>query len=159
MVTKSGTNSFHGNAFWFLENNNLNANSWTNKHTADKAAIGPVPSLNRSIFGGTFGGPVIHDRLFFFVDYQGARQHTSSTQFDSVATAAMRSGFAPTLGQTVKVLNPVAQYLFAHPEIYPLPNVATTSLTNNYVGTIAGATNNNHEHISCAGSAAMRIHF
>jgi len=147
MVTKSGTNSFHGNAFWFLENNNLNANSWTNKHTADKAAIGPVPSLNRSIFGGTFGGPIIHDRLFFFVDYQGARQHTSSTQFDSVASAAMRSGFAPNLGRNVPVLNPVAQYLFAHPEIYPLPNVTTTSLTNNYVGTIASATNNNQGDI------------
>jgi hypothetical protein len=151
MVTKSGTNSFHGNAFWFLENTNLNANSWTNKHTADKAAIGPVPSLNRSIFGGTFGGPVIHDRLFFFVDYQGARQHTSSTQFDSVATAAMRGGFAPTLGRNVAVLNPAAKYLFAHPEIYPLPNVATTSLTNNYVGTIASATNNNQGDIRVDG--------
>jgi hypothetical protein len=156
MVTKSGTNSFHGNAFWFLENTNLNANSWTNKHTADKAAIGPVPSLNRSIFGGTFGGPAIHDRLFFFVDYQGARQHTSSTQFDSVATAAMRSGFAPTLGQTVQVLNPVAQYLFAHPEIYPLPNVATTSLTNNYVGTIASATTNNQGDFRVDGKLTNR---
>jgi hypothetical protein len=156
MVTKSGTNSFHGNAFWFLENTNLNANSWTNKHTPDKSAIGPVPSLDRSIFGGTFGGPVIHDRLFFFFDYQGARQHTSSTQFDSVATAAMRSGFAPTLGQNVPVLNPVAQYLFAHPEIYPLPNVATTSLSNNYVGTIASATNNNQGDIRVDGKLTER---
>jgi hypothetical protein len=147
MVTKSGTNTFHGNAFWFLENNNLNANSWSNKHTADKAAIGPVPSLNRSIFGGTFGGPVIHDRLFFFVDYQGARQHTSSTEFDSVASVAMRNGFAPNLGRNVAILNPVARYLFAHPEIYPLPNVATTSLTNNYFGTKASATTNNQGDI------------
>ncbi|MCU1225260.1 MAG: TonB-dependent receptor, plug, partial [Edaphobacter sp.] len=151
MVTKSGTNSFHGNAFWFLENNNLNANSWSNKHTPDKAAIGPVPSLNRSIFGGTFGGPVIHDRLFFFVDYQGARQHSSSTEFDSVATAAMRSGFAPNLGRNVAILNPVAQYLFAHPEIYPLPNVATTGITNNYVGTRASATTNNQGDIRIDG--------
>jgi hypothetical protein len=156
MVTKSGTNSFHGNAFWFLENNNLNANSWTNKHTADKAAIGPVPSLNRSIFGGTFGGPVIRDRLFFFVDYQGARQHTSSTEFDSVASAAMRSGFAPTLGQNVAILNPVAKYLFAHPEIYPLPNVATTSLTNNYAGTKASATTNNQGDIRVDGKLTDR---
>jgi hypothetical protein len=156
MVTKSGTNSFHGNAFWFLENNNLNANSWTNKHTTDKAAIGPVPSLNRSIFGGTFGGPVIHDHLFFFVDYQGARQHTSSTEFDSVASAAMRSGFAPTLGQNVAILNPVAKYLFAHPEIYPLPNVATTSLTNNYAGTNASATTNNQGDIKVDGKLTNR---
>ena len=151
MITKSGTNHFHGNAFWFLENNNLNANSWSNKHTADQSAIGPVPSLNRSIFGGTLGGPVFRDRLFFFVDYQGGRQHSSSTEFDSVATAAMRNGFAPNSGQTVQVLNPVAQYLFAHPEIYPLPNVTTTSLTNNYVGTRASATDNNQGDIRVDG--------
>ena len=60
---------------------------------------------------------------------------------------AMRAGFAPTLGGTVAVLNPVARYLFAHPEIYPLPNVTTSSLTNNYVGTIASATNNNQGDI------------
>jgi hypothetical protein len=152
MVTKSGTNAFHGNAFWFLENNNLNANSWSNKHTPDKTAIGPVPSLNRSIFGGTFGGPIIHDRLFFFVDYQGGRQHSSSTEFDSVATVAMRNGFAPNLGRNVdKITNPVALYLFAHPEIYPLPNVATTDLANNYVGTKASATTNNQGDIRVDG--------
>ena len=152
MVTKSGTNAFHGNAFWFLENNNLNANSWSNKHTPDITAIGPVPSLNRSIFGGTFGGPIIHDRLFFFVDYQGGRQHSSSTEFDSVATVAMRNGFAPNLGQNVaKITNPVALYLFAHPEIYPLPNVATTDLANNYVGTKASATTNNQGDIRVDG--------
>jgi hypothetical protein len=156
MVTKSGTDTFHGNAFWFLENTKLNANSWTNKHTADQSSIGPVPSLNRSIFGGTLGGPIIRDRLFFFIDYQGARQHTSSTQFDSVATAAMRAGFAPTLKRNVDVSNPVAQYLFAHPEIYPLPNVATTSLTNNYVGTIASATTNNQGDIKVDGKLTSR---
>lgn len=151
MVTKSGTNTFHGNAFWFLENTNMNANSWANKHTPDKSAIGPVPSLDRSIFGGTLGGPIIRDRLFFFVDYQGARQHSSSTEFDSVATVAMRNGFAPNLGRNVAVLNPVAQYLFAHPEIYPLPNVATTGITNNYVGTRANATTNNQGDIKVDG--------
>ncbi len=156
MVTKSGTNNFHGNAFWFLENNNLNANSWTNKHTDDPTSIGPVPSLNRSIFGGTFGGPVIRDRLFFFVDYQGARQHSSSTEFDSVATAAMRAGFAPTLKQNVTVSNPVALYLFAHPELYPLPNVATTSLTNNYFGTQANSTVNNQGDVKVDGKLTSR---
>lgn len=148
MVTKSGTNKFHGNAFWFLENTNLNANSWTNKHTPDKTAIGPVPNLNRSIFGGTFGGPILHDRLFFFVDYQGARQRNNTTEFDSVATAAMRSGFAPGLNRTVTISNPVARYLFAHPEIYPLPNVNTGgSYVNNYVGTKSSSTTNNQGDI------------
>ncbi len=156
MVTKSGTNKFHGNAFWFLENTNLNADSWTNKHTPDPTARGAVPDLNRSIFGGTLGGPVLRDKLFFFFDYQGARQHNNTTEFDSVASAAMRAGFAPTLGQTVAILNPVATYLFAHPEIYPLPNVATTSLTNNYVGTSSSATTNNQGDIKVDGKLTAK---
>ena len=150
MVTKSGTNEFHGDAFWFLENTNFNANSWSNKHTPNPADFGAVPSLDRSMFGGTLGGPIFRDRLFFFVDYQGARQHSSTTEFRSVATAAMRAGYAPTLGTTVAITNPAAKYLFAHPELYPLPNVASTNIngiTGNYRGSSAQATKNDQGDI------------
>ncbi|HEX7158629.1 MAG TPA: TonB-dependent receptor, partial [Edaphobacter sp.] len=146
MVTKSGTNQFHGNAFWFLENTNLNANSWTNKHVG----VSAVPVLNRSIFGGTFGGPLVRDRVFFFVDYQGARQHDSTSEGRSVATNAMRAGFAPKLGHNVPITNPVAQYLLAHPEAYPAPNAPGTSadgIVNNYVGTSGTATHNDQGDI------------
>ncbi len=146
MVTKSGTNQFHGNAFWFLENTNLNANSWSNKHTSDPTAVGATPVLNRSIFGGTLGGPVFHDRLFFFVDYQGARQHNSTTEFRSVATDAMRAGFAPILGSTVQISNPAAAFLLSHPDLYPRANVTSTSangVTRNFAGTYGTATHNN----------------
>jgi hypothetical protein len=120
MVTKSGTNHFHGNAFWFLENQNLNANSWLNKHTSGTPL--PVSPFNRSIFGGTIGGPIKHDKLFFFADYQGGRQHTGTTETFNVPDAAMRAGFNPSNGQTVRITNPAAIYLLAHPELYPLPN-------------------------------------
>jgi hypothetical protein len=106
MVTKSGTNQFHGDAYWFLENTNLNANSWANKHTPDPSTIGPVPALNRSIFGGTLGGPLVRNRLFFFVDYQGARQHASTSELRSVPTLAMRAGYAPVLGHNVTISRP-----------------------------------------------------
>jgi Carboxypeptidase regulatory-like domain/TonB-dependent Receptor Plug Domain len=150
MVTKSGTNQFHGNAFWFIENTNLNANSWTNKNTPNPADFGPVPTINRGIFGGTFGGPLIHDRLFFFVDYQGARQHGSTNEFRSVATNAMRAGFAPNLGYNVPITNPVAQFLLAHPELYPAPNVPSNNangITNNYSGSYGTATHNDQGDI------------
>jgi hypothetical protein len=140
MVTKSGTNQFHGDAFWFLENTNLNANSWTNKFSG----ITQVPVLNRSIFGGTLGGPIFKDRLFFFVDYQGARQHLTSGEGRSVPTLAMRSGFAPALGHNVPITNPAAQYLLAHPELYPAPNAGSPdSPVKNYNGTYGTATHNN----------------
>ncbi|HMH16084.1 MAG TPA: TonB-dependent receptor [Edaphobacter sp.] len=150
MTTKSGTNQFHGNAFWFIENTNLNANTWANKNKPNPADIGPVPTLNRGIFGGTFGGPLIHDRLFFFVDYQGARQHGSTTEPRSVPTDAMRAGFAPKLGHAVPITNPVAQFLLAHPELYPRANVATSNangITGNYSGVYGTATHNDQGDI------------
>ena len=83
MVTKSGTNQFHGNAFFFGENQNLNANSWVPSMTG-----APRPPFNRAMFGGTFGGPIFRNKLFFFVDYQGARQHNSTVENRTVVTAA-----------------------------------------------------------------------
>jgi hypothetical protein len=142
MITKSGTNQFHGNASWFLENQNLNANAWANKHFG---TINPTTPFNRSIFAGTLGGPVRQNKLFFFVDYQGARQHTSSVVNYTVPTPVMRSGTVPikqsdgtVTQQTFNITSKAAQYLLAHPELYPLPNTAGsgTSLfpSNNYTG-------------------------
>ncbi|HVW77040.1 MAG TPA: TonB-dependent receptor [Alloacidobacterium sp.] len=138
MVTKSGTNHFHGNAFWFLENQNLNADSWLNKHTSGTPL--PVSPFNRSQFGGTFGGPIKRDKLFFFADYQGGRQHTSTTETFTVPDAAMRAGYNPSTGQTVTITNPAAKYLLAHPELYPMPNApgnlaaGAYLASDNYVG-------------------------
>jgi hypothetical protein len=65
MVTKSGTNHFHGSVFGFLENYNLDANSWTNKDNVD---VTPRNPFTQTIFGGTLGGPIFKDKLFFFMD-------------------------------------------------------------------------------------------
>jgi hypothetical protein len=66
IVTKSGSNEFHGSAFWFNNNNIMNARS-----NLDKAArFTEAPRRNENQFGGTLGGPVIKDRTFFFGSYQ-----------------------------------------------------------------------------------------
>jgi len=156
--TKSGTNHWHGSMFYFLNNYNLDANSWKNNFT--KVAKN---SYTRNLFGGTFGGPVMKDKLFFFVDYQGGRFHSGGASTASVYTQKMRNGdFSELLdpaimgaGKTIQlynstvaglpayannqiqVTNPAAQYLFAHPELYPLPNFAPNAGTptqNNYHG-------------------------
>jgi hypothetical protein len=151
MVTKSGTNHFHGNAFEFLENQNLNADSWSNKHTSGTPS--PVSPFNRNIFGGTFGGPVKRDKLFFFVDYQGARQNTNSTTFYNVPTAALRNGDVPIQAvdgsgnpivdgngaplyriQHFTIVNPAAQFLLANPSIYPNETVPGNNTVLNLVG-------------------------
>jgi hypothetical protein len=68
VITKSGTNDFHGSAFEFFRNTALNANDYFFNATAAPGTAKPV--LNQNQFGGTFGGPVKKDKLFFFVAYQ-----------------------------------------------------------------------------------------
>jgi hypothetical protein len=139
-ILKSGTNNFHGSVYGYVQDYKLNANSWTNKHADPMIHINP---FSQSQFGGTFGGPIKRDKLFFFVDYLGSRFHQGGTAQANVFTQAMRNGdfsallsgsnpiqlydpqngFAPYAGNKgVPINNPVAKYLFAHPELYPLPN-------------------------------------
>ncbi|MGH9538357.1 MAG: carboxypeptidase regulatory-like domain-containing protein, partial [Terriglobales bacterium] len=68
VVTKSGTNQFHGNMYEFFRNKVLNANGYC--FSADGC---PKPQFNQNQFGGTFGGPIRKDRTFFFASYEGRR--------------------------------------------------------------------------------------
>ncbi len=69
VVTKSGTNNFHGGLYEFLRNEKLNANDFFLNRTGQPRAV-----FKQNQFGGTLGGPVIRDKLFFFFAYQGTRQ-------------------------------------------------------------------------------------
>ena len=69
VVTKSGTNAFHGAAFEFFRNTALNANDWFRNFTG-----GSKLALNQNQYGGVFSGPVKKDKLFFFVSYQETNQ-------------------------------------------------------------------------------------
>jgi len=151
-VLKSGTNQFHGSAYGYVQDYRLNANSWTNNFNGL-----PINPFSQAQFGGTFGGPIKRDKLFFFVDYLGSRYHTAGLGTASVFTPEMRegdfsalltgsnpiqlydpeNGFAPYKNnQGVPIVNPVATYLFAHPNLYPLPNATPTDgiANNNYQG-------------------------
>ncbi len=160
-ILKSGTNSFHGSAYMYLSNYNMDANTYANKHFATAASFVAKTPYTQTFFGGTFGGPIIKDKLFFFVDYEGRRYHSAGTALASVATPLMRTGdFSELLNpaimgtKTIQLYNtqapgqpaymnnyvgaptnPVAQYLFSHPQYYPLPNhtpTANTATQNNY---------------------------
>lgn len=90
VVTKSGTNLYHGNVFGFLRNPIVNA-----KH---KVLLPPTPNfrdavMKRGQYGGTFGGPVIKDKLMFFVGFQGTRQQsTPAPSAAKVPTSAVLAG-------------------------------------------------------------------
>jgi hypothetical protein len=85
---KSGTNSYHGDIWEFFRNDKLNANSWSNNFNGT-----PRDKIRWNMFGGTFGGPVIKNKLFFFVDYQRQRfDIPSSSTKNTVFSAAERTG-------------------------------------------------------------------
>ena len=89
MVTRSGTNKFHGEAYDFIRNTITDANSWFNDSTTP---ITPIPPVHRHEFGGTFGGPIIKDKTFFFFDWDGTLSTSMSTYEGGVPSAAERTG-------------------------------------------------------------------
>jgi len=92
-ITKSGTNQFHGDAFWFLRNDAFDANNYF----ANAGGL-PKTTLQRNQFGAVGGAPIIKDRLFFFADYQGTRQTQGAVTTTTLPTADQRNGnFDPTL--------------------------------------------------------------
>src|SRR3984893_3319952 len=84
--TKSGTNQFHGSLFEFLRNSVLDAKNYFDRATA------PIPPYKLNDFGGTIGGPILRNRTFFFVDYEGTRERLGQTIVVTVPTAAMKAG-------------------------------------------------------------------
>ena len=86
VATKSGTNQFHGTAFDFLRNTALDARNFFADPTLPKAV------LIQNQFGGTVGGPIHHDKVFFFADYQGTRQIQASVNNFRVPSLAARTG-------------------------------------------------------------------
>jgi hypothetical protein len=100
--TKSGTNDFHGSAFEFLQNNIFQARDpFTQGLHAPGTPAPPnrgIPELRWNQFGGSIGGPIKKDKLFFFGDYQGTQRRIGASQSIRVPTAAERTGDLSDLG-------------------------------------------------------------
>ncbi len=83
-VTRSGGNDFHGNAYYFVRNKALNENEFFLESVGQ-----PTPVLSRHQFGGTLGGPIISNRLFFFGSYQGTRETNGASLNNSLLFPVM----------------------------------------------------------------------
>lgn len=92
IVTRSGTNRFHGTLFDYVRNDVLDANNWF----ADKAGL-PKPRERQNDFGGTVGGPIFKNRTFFFFSYEGLRLRLPQTLLTTVPDIAARSNASPAL--------------------------------------------------------------
>ena len=124
-VTKSGTNAWHGSAFEFLRNDNLDAANFF-----DNAFRRPKPEFKRNQFGGSLGGPIVRDRTFFFGSYEGLRERLGTTGTARVPTVEARLGNLP--GRTVSVNPAVRPYL----ELYPVPGLGNTITQDFRDGTV-----------------------
>ncbi|HEX5432208.1 MAG TPA: carboxypeptidase-like regulatory domain-containing protein, partial [Bryobacteraceae bacterium] len=139
MVTgKSGGNDFHGDLFEFFRNEALNARNRF-------AQPGPNPEFRRNQFGGTLGGPIQRNKMFFFVDWQSTRLRTGIPRFSTVPTAPQRQGIFsnsvydpltsprerfPDNRIPIARFDPIGLQVLQH---YALPNLPGTA--NNYVRT------------------------
>ena len=130
VILNSGSNDFHGSAFEFHRNAALDARNFF------APASEPKPKYIRNQFGGSLGGPIVHDRTFFFADYEGTRSREGITRITNVPTAEEREGnFShsvfgvptnPFTGLPFDnglipsfFINPVGRAIAA---LYPLPN-------------------------------------
>ncbi|HWB95872.1 MAG TPA: carboxypeptidase regulatory-like domain-containing protein, partial [Bryobacteraceae bacterium] len=99
VVIKSGTNEMHGNVFEYFRNDKLNANNWANNWKDNARA-----PMRWNQFGGTLGGPIIKDKLFYFLDYQGLRRaNPGAPSSITVIPTEWRNG------DYSRLLNPSAQ--------------------------------------------------
>ncbi|WP_263357939.1 carboxypeptidase-like regulatory domain-containing protein [Acidicapsa ligni] len=164
MVVKSGTNALHGTLYNYLENGDFNANNFEN----NRAGM-PREGMHQNQFGATVGGPIIHNKVFFFGSYEGFRESIAFTTLTSVPTAELHPSnggdvnFTST-GYTVydpattrcsvaggMIGNCSGTYIrdpfpndtipgnrinsigAAVLNLYPLPNINTTSIQNNFI--------------------------
>jgi len=129
MVTKSGTNQFHGSAFEFFRNSALDSRNYFNSTAV------PQNPFHNNQFGGSLGGPILKNKTFFFVSYEGQREYGGLTSLGHVPTqddiaAALASPVVVNAGGESPI---IANLLARHP--WPAANIPADSNGNNLLAT------------------------
>lgn len=128
----SGTNRFRGSAWEFMRDTALNATGFF------KPVGGEKPPLERHQFGGVLGGPLIKNRAFFFIDYEGFRQTRKQVAFVTIPTPAERQGILgvpvrnPISGETYAAGTAIPMTPFARQVLSSLPDPNTGTAANNF---------------------------
>lgn len=161
VITKTGTNSFHGTAFEFFRNTVLNANDWIYKYnegTHVPALPNDRPVLNSNVYGGVFGGPIKKDKLFFFVSYQESNQKNglsgyglSNVTLPPIPTG--NRGTCPVGWSSLSQCDAAGQAFVPAlaSAISPLGACAHTANPNN-TSVVGGGTGTSNIQVQCPGS-------
>jgi hypothetical protein len=155
LVTKSGSNLLHGSAYEFFRNDVLDARNYFNDSTFRKSAL----RLNQ--FGGTLGGPILKNKTFFFLNYEGFRRAAGITRITNVPTPDERAGkFTDQNGNPIMIaVNPVSQQIFN--TLFPESNL--TNASGNFISSPLQTDSTNQflvkvdHHLNAADSLSARF--
>jgi hypothetical protein len=104
LATRSGTNEYHGEAFEFFRNNDLDARNFFN------SSPNPQAPFKRNDFGASFGGPIVKSKVFFYAAYEGLRQHQSLTVTSTVPSPNQRAAVTSPAVKSLLALIPAANF-------------------------------------------------
>jgi len=109
-VSRSGTNNFHGNANYFWNGRVMNANNWFNNNSTPTV---PKPFVNANQWSAGLGGPIIHDKTFFFVDYEGLRVLLPTNTQVKIPSPEFQAATLANIGATDPAQLPFYQQMFS----------------------------------------------
>jgi hypothetical protein len=155
LVTKSGSNLLHGSAYEFFRNDVLDARNYFNDSAFRKSAL----RLNQ--FGGTLGGPIVKNKTFFFLNYEGFRRAAGITRITNVPTSDERAGkFTDQNGNPITIaVNPASQQIFN--TLFPQSNLNNAS--GNFISSPLQTDSSNQflikvdHHLNAADSLSARF--
>jgi hypothetical protein len=144
IVTKSGTNALHGDFFEYFRNNALDARNYFDQSQFPKAPF------HNNQFGGSVGGPIIKDKTFFFLDYEGQREGVGVVSVDCVPTLAQISQAETSIANAGGTVSPIGQALV---NFYPHNSKNyIAGITSNDAGCFDGNGNFAQDYVAIAPS-------
>lgn len=149
VTSSSGTNQFHGNAFEYFRNNVFDALQPV------PVTATPQPPFHLNQFGGSIGGPIVHDKTFFFLAYEGYRQNWGFPLLGYVPGAAFRAQVAADSPELIPILNayPQGQIPTSNPNINEFTSEGRQNVFEN------SAMVRLDQHLSAATTAFLRFNF
>ena len=125
IITRSGSNEFHGSLYEFNRNSAFDARNYFNTKFQQDGTPNPQSPFNNNNFGGSLGGPIVKDKLFFFFAYEGQRERVGS---DFALTVPSQAQIAQA--QLIAVTNPYSSVPSVNPALIKITNLFPTSDTN-----------------------------
>ena len=139
LVTRSGSNQLHGSAYWYNRNSFFDARNYFNTKFQQDGSPNPQSRFNNNNFGGSLGGPVVKDRLFFFFAYEGQRERVGS---DFNLTVPSQSQLQQA--QQIATDNPYYTVATVNPALIQITNLFPTSDSNSLAYSVRDKNDNNN---------------